>query len=202
MRRLPFLLGVLVMTASAEAAPLLGQRPHLGVLVGRSLVGGSDSRTLVGSGVTGADQAGLHLRAFADLPLEQSALSFRAELFYNRLTSGSNTFDAGVNGKAALTDRTLGLAGSFVATASRAAGLAPYFSLGAGVFTTDLGHNPDQSSTVVTESYSGMGLGFTGGAGLRLRLGRPELLLDWRYYQALYNTRGSSFMPISIGLSF
>jgi hypothetical protein len=47
-----------------------------------------------------------------------------------------------------------------------------------------------------------MGLGLTAGAGIRVRVGRPELLLDWRYYQALYNTRGSSFMPLSIGLSF
>jgi hypothetical protein len=35
-----------------------------------------------------------------------------------------------------------------------------------------------------------------------VRLGRPTLLLDWRYYQALYNTRGSSFMPLSVGLAF
>jgi hypothetical protein len=31
---------------------------------------------------------------------------------------------------------------------------------------------------------------------------RPTLLLDQRYYQVLYNTRGSSFMPLFIGLSF
>ena len=35
-----------------------------------------------------------------------------------------------------------------------------------------------------------------------MRLGRPQLLLDWRYYQALYNTRGSSFMPVSVGPTF
>jgi hypothetical protein len=34
------------------------------------------------------------------------------------------------------------------------------------------------------------------------RLGTPELLIDWRYYQALYQARGSSFMPLSIGLAF
>jgi hypothetical protein len=33
-------------------------------------------------------------------------------------------------------------------------------------------------------------------------IGRPTLLLDWRYYQALYRTRGSSFMPFSVGLGF
>jgi hypothetical protein len=202
MSRFPLLLVSLLVAVFCATRSLTAQRPQLGVMVGRSLVGGADSRTLVGPGVTGAGQAGLHLRAFADLPLEQSPFRFRAELFYNRLTSGSNTFDAGVNGKAALVDRTAGLAGSFIATTSRAASFAPYFSLGAGLFTTSLGHNPDPFSSVVTETYNGMGLGLTGGVGLRLRLGGPELLLDWRYYQALYNTRGSSFMPLSIGMMF
>jgi hypothetical protein len=54
-------------------------------------------------------------------------------------------------------------------------GDSTYFSLGAGLFTTMLGHNPDGFSTRITEEYRGMGL---------------------------YNTRGSSFMPISIGLGF
>jgi hypothetical protein len=182
--------------------PLLAQHPALGFLVGESFVGGGDSRTLVGSGVTGADQAGVHLRAFADFPLEQSPFSFRTELFYNRLTSGPSTFDAGVNGKAALVDRTVGLSGSFVAIPHRRARIAPYFSFGAGLFTTHLGHNPDLFSTKITETYNGMGLGLVAGGGLRVRLGTPQLLIDWRYYQALYNTRGSSFMPLSIGLAF
>ena len=202
MRRFPLPLVILLTAVFGSAAPLTAQRPHVGILVGRSLVAGGDSRTLVGSGVTGADQAGLHLRAFADLPLERSPFSLRAELFYNRLTSGPNTLDVGVSGKAALVDRTVGLTGSFVATTSRRAALAPYFSLGAGLFTTRLGHNPDVLSTAVTETYSGMGFGLAAGAGLRVRLGRPELLVDWRYYQALYNTRGSSFMPLSVGLAF
>jgi hypothetical protein len=103
---------------------------------------------------------------------------------------------------AALVDRTLGLTGSFVGTPGRRARVASYFSLGAGLFTTRLGHNPDVLSTTVTETYQGMGLGLVAGGGLRMRLGNPELLLDWRYYQALYNTRGSSFMPLSIGLAF
>jgi hypothetical protein len=202
MRRFSASLLTLVALILGSAESFSAQNPHVGALIGRSLVGGGDSRTLVGSGVTGADQAGLHLRAFADLPLERSPFSFRAELFYNRLTSGSNTFDAGVNGKAALVDRTMGITGSFVATTSRSAGVAPYFSLGAGLFTTSLGHNPDELSSLVTETYNGMGLGLAAGAGVRVRLGGPHLLLDWRYYQALYNTRGSSFMPFSIGLAF
>ena len=195
------ILYLLALTLSS-AEPVNAQKPHVGALIGRSLVGGGDSRTLVGSGVTGASQAGLHLRAFADLPLEQSTFSFRAELFYNRLTSGSTTYNAGVNAKAALVDRTIGLTGSFVATTSRSAGIAPYFSMGSGLFTTRLGHNPNDLSTAVTETYNGMGLGLVAGAGLRVRLGGRRLLLDWRYYQALYNTRGSSFMPISVGIAF
>jgi hypothetical protein len=186
----------------ALVTPLMAQGPSFGALVGHSLVGGGDSRTLVGSGVTGGSQAGLHMRAFADLPFEATPLSFRAELFYNRLTSGANTYDAGVNGKSALVDRTVGLTGSFVAATSRHGKVVPYFALGAGLFTTYLGHNPDVFSSTITETYEGMGLGLVAGGGLRIRLGRPTLLLDWRYYQALYNTRGSSFMPLSIGLGF
>src|SRR5689334_3642692 len=107
MRVFALRLGILLALMLGSADGLRAQNPHFGVLVGRSLVGGGDSRTVVGPGVSGADQAGLHLRAFADLPLEQSPFSFRAELFYNRLTSGSNTFGLD-NSKAALTDRTLG----------------------------------------------------------------------------------------------
>lgn len=193
---------VLIGLQLSLVTPLLAQRPSFGFLIGRSLVGGGDSRTLVGSGVTGGDQAGVHLRAYADLPLETSPFSFRSELFYNRLTSEPSTYDAGVNGKAALVDRTTGLTGSFVAATNRHHTIAPYFALGAGLFTTMLGHNPDGFSTKVTEAYRGMGLGLVAGASLRVRLGRPTLLLDWRYYQAFYNTRGSSFMPISVGVGF
>ena len=193
-------LAALGLLSIAPASPLMAQRPSFGVLVGHSLVGGGDSRVSVGPGVSGGSQAGLHLRGFADLPLESSPFSFRAELFYNHLSSTSSTFDAGVNAKAALSDRTIGLTGSFVGTTSRTAAVAPYFSLGAGLFTTELGHNPDPSSTIVTETYSGMGLGLVAGGGLRVRLGRPTLLIDYHYYQALYNTRGSSFMPLSVGL--
>lgn len=182
--------------------PVHAQRPTFGGFIGHSLVGGGDSRVAVGPGVTGGSQAGLHLRAFADIPFETTPLSFRIELFYNRLTSGGNTYSANPDGKAALIDRTLGLTGSFVASTSRNAKVAPYFSLGAGVFTTYLGHNPDGMSSQVTESYYGMGMGLAAGGGLRIRVGRPTLLLDWRYYQALYNTRGSSFMPLSIGVGF
>ena len=181
---------------------LQAQKPSFGAFVGHSLVGGSDSRVAVGPGVTGGDQPGLHIRGFADLPLENTPISVRTELFYNQLHSGGNTYSSSPDGKAALVDRTIGLTGSFVASTSQHAKVAPYFSLGAGLFSTTLGHNPDGNSTTVTETYSGMGLGLVAGGGLRIRMGRPTLLLDWHYYQALYNTRGSSFMPLSIGVGF
>jgi hypothetical protein len=182
--------------------PLLAQHPSFGFLIGRSLVGGGDSRTLVGEGVTGGDQPGPHFRAYADLPFEATGFSFRAELFFNRLTSSPSTYDASVNGKAALVDRTAGLTGSFVAALGPQHKVSPYFSLGAGLFTTMLGHNPDGVSSTVTQEYRGMGMGLVAGGGLQIRLGGPKLLLDWHYYQALYNTRGSSFMPFSVGLGF
>jgi hypothetical protein len=202
MRRKLRAIGRAVVLALVWTAPLTAQSSHWGVLVGRSLVGGGDSRTLVGSAVTGADQAGVHLRAFAEFPLEASPFSLTAELFYNRLTSGPNTYDAGVDGKAALLDQSVGLTGSLVATPHRRAAVAPYFALGAGLFTSRLGHNPDPLSTRITSTYRGMGLGLVAGGGLRFRLGRPTLLVDWRYYQGLYNTRGSSFMPFSLGVAF
>src|SRR4051812_43967467 len=89
--------------------PLVAQHPSFGFLIGRSLVGGGDSRSLVGDGVTGGDQPGPHYRAYADLPIQATGFSFRAELFFNRLTSGPSTYDASLNGKAALVDQTAGL---------------------------------------------------------------------------------------------
>lgn len=200
------LLMILLLAAPAALTAQQTVRPSFGLLVGSSLVGGGDSRTAVpvdGGVVTGGDQAGLHLRGFADFPIPGSAISVRTELFYNRLSSNGNSSDVRVNAPTALRDKTVGLNGAFVASTSRTAAVAPYFALGAGVFATTLGTNPDALSTTVTRHVSGMGLGLTAGMGLRVRLRHgPSLLLDWRYYQAMYNTRGSAFMPISIGASF
>ena len=187
--------------------PLAAQetpRPQFGGLIGYSLVGGGDSRTITGTGVTGAGRAGLHLRAFVALPLAVPALSLHGELFYNRLTSGANTYASvgSVTARSALTDEAAGLTGSFVATTSRTARLSPYFALGAGLFTSSLGSPSAEFGTRATRSEHGMGLGLVAGGGLRWRVGRSALLLDWRYYQALHNTRGSSFMPLSVGLAF
>ena len=185
-------------------SPLQAQRANFGVLVGHSFVGGGDGRALIQTGagaLTGADQAGLHLRAFADFPVSNTPLSLRLDAFYNRMTSGSNTF-ASVNdqiAQAARVDRTLGLVGSFVVSTSRTATVAPYASLGAGLFTSDL--EGQVAGIPVTTSGMGLGLAAGGGVVVRLRAG-PSLLLDWRYHQALNNTRGASFMPLSLGVRF
>jgi hypothetical protein len=175
-----------------------------GLMVGRSLVGGGDSRTIVdmnGTPVTGAGQAGSHFRGMIDFPMSGSSVSFRAEVFYNRLSSNANTYSAvqGETAKSALTDRTIGITASFVARANRKARLTPYFALGAGVFGSRLGSNPDPQGGNVTMTRGGMGLGLTVGAGLEWSMGATSVLFDWRYYQGLYNTRGSSFMPLSLG---
>ncbi|MGH7699022.1 MAG: hypothetical protein ACREMJ_00660 [Gemmatimonadales bacterium] len=195
------------LAASLLVPPLAAQRVQFGALVGYSLVGGGDSRAVVddgGSTVTGAGRAGLHLRGFVDIPLSSSTFTFRAELFYNRLTSSPNSYAVvgRETAQQALTDRTAGLSGSFVAATSGSARVAPYFALGAGVFTTTLGYNPDPSATEVTRTQGGMGLGLLAGGGLRIRTQGPTVLVDWRYYQALHNTRGSAFMPLSIGMTF
>src|SRR5213592_2999493 len=85
-RRLLFLR---VLTVLCAAPPLLAaQRPRFGIAAGKSFVGGGDSRTLVDAGgfnVTGADQAGFHIRGVVEVPLNSAAFAFRAEVFYNTL---------------------------------------------------------------------------------------------------------------------
>ena len=193
---------VLLLTAPHGA---MAQGARFGGLVGYSIVGGNDSRTASDHGlgpVTGGDQAGLHLRLLFDVPMNPTLLTFRTELFYNRLTSGPNSFALTGEGGAqsARVDQTVGLTESFVGTTSRTAGIAPYFSLGAGVFATTLRYNPDGSVAAASATLGGMGMGLVAGAGLRIRVGGPDLLMDWRYFQALNHTRGSAFMPLALGL--
>ena len=183
----------------------IAQRAQFGGLVGYSIVGGNDSRTASDHGlgpVTGGDQAGLHLRVLFDVPMNPTLLTFRTELFYNRLTSGPNSFALTGEGgaQAARVDQTVGLTESFVGTTSRTAGIAPYFSLGAGVFASTLRYKPDGTTTVASATLGGMGMGLVAGAGLRIRMGGPDLLIDWRYFQGLNHTRGSAFMPLALGL--
>ncbi len=195
-------------------APLHAQRPTIGVVVGHSFVTG---RTLVDATaglslveghrrLTGADQAGLHARGFADLPIAATALSIRLDAFYNRLTTGVPTV-AFVDGQFAPTarvDRTLGLTASLLATTSRTATVAPYVSLGLGLFLSHLEGDVGASGAgLTTLTLDGVGPGVAAGGGVALRLwSGPAVVVDWRYHQALNHTRGSGFMPLSVGLRF
>jgi hypothetical protein len=202
------LLFLSVFAVLSTAPPLLpAQSPRFGIAAGKSFVGGGDSRTLVDAGgfnVTGADQAGFHIRGMAEVPLNSAAFAFRAEVFYNALHSRPNTVAivGSGSGAAALYDRTFGLAGSFVASLSSQARVSPYFLLGAGAFLSRLGTNPDPQSGQAVLTRSGMGLGLQTGVGLRVRAGRRSVLLEWRYGQALNNTRGVGFMALTVGVMF
>lgn len=205
-----------VVLVALVAAPcvtpcLHAQRTRFGIAFGTSWVGGGDSRVLVPVllespfNVTGADQSGYHFRIFAETPLGSPSFSFRTELFYNKLHSRPNSYAIVGNGigTAALTDRTFGLMGTFVATFSPRARVSPYFLLGAGFFGSQLGTNPDPSSSQVAITLGGMGLGLQTGIGLRFRVAtKTELMLEWRLAQAFNNTRGATFMPFTFGIKF
>jgi len=183
-----------------------GQGPRFGIAVGQGFAGG-DSRVLVDAGgfnVTGAGQAGLHIRGMAEWPLSSPAFAFRAEIFYNRLHSNPNTiaFVGGTTAQTALTDRTSGVTGSFIASLSPHSRVSAYFLLGGGVFRSTLGTNSDPQSRDVTISRGGMGLGLQAGVGMRVRIQRRDFLVEWRYGQALNNTRGMAFMPLTVGIMF
>jgi len=184
-----------------------GQGPRFGIAVGQGFAGGGDSRVLVDAGgfnVTGAGQAGLHIRGMAEWPLSSPAFAFRAEFFYNRLYSNPNTyaFVGSTTAQTALTDRTSGVTGSFIASLSPQSRVSPYFLLGAGVFRSTLGTNSDPQSPDVTISRGAMGLGLQAGLGMRVRIQRRDFLVEWRYGQALNNTRGMAFMPLTVGIMF
>lgn len=188
---------------------LNAQRSRYGLAFGTSLVGGGDSRVLVDAGdfgVTGAGQAGHHLRGMVEIPLTSAAVAFRAELFYNILHSHPNSY-AVVSSRdtvvsTALSDRVIGLTGNFVASLSPRARVSPYFLLGAGAFLSQLGTNPDVQSAEVVVTRAGMGIGLQTGVGMRVRLGARHVLFEWRYGQALNNTRGAGFMPLTVGVLF
>ncbi|MGH7629512.1 MAG: hypothetical protein ACREOF_08975 [Gemmatimonadales bacterium] len=133
-------------------------------------------------------------------------LSIRLDAFYNRLTTGPQTvgFVDGQFAPTARVDRTLGLAGSLVAATSHSAAVAPYVSLGAGFFVSHLNGDVAGSGAGLTPvTLDAVGLGVAAGGGVALRFwSGPQVLVDWRYHQALTNTRGGGFMPLSIGLRF
>jgi hypothetical protein len=186
---------------------LVAQRPTLGLAVGWSFVGNSDSRIVVPAvtgTLTGADRAGLHVRAMTEWPLGTPALRFRTELFYNRLTS--NAWTRAVVGDdlvaTARRDRTLGFLGTFVASPYGGHTVAPYFVLGVGAFQSHLAGAPSADPDSAWVARDGMGLGVQTGLGLQVRLGTPCLLVEWRYGQALNGVRGVGFMPVTLGLAF
>ena len=86
-------LAFLVVLTVSIIPTVQAQRPEIGIAIGRGLVGGADSRELVGVGgelTTGGDLPGWHVRAFAEWPLA-TKLAFRTEIFGNWLRSGTTT---------------------------------------------------------------------------------------------------------------
>lgn len=201
---------VLLPLAVTLCIPTLSQaqRARFGFAIGEGLVAG-DSRVVVNVpagnfNVTGAGQSGLHVRGTVEWPLSSPALTFRAELFYNRLYSKPNTyaFVGDTFATAALTDRTAGLTGSFVAWLSPKAGVSPYFLFGSGVVKSSLGTNSDPQSNDVVIKEGGFGLGLQTGMGLRFRIQKTDFLVEWRYAQVLNNSRGSAYWPLTVGIMF
>jgi hypothetical protein len=186
---------------------LSAQRPTFGLAVGWSFVGNADSRIVVPvatESLTGADRAGLHLRAMAEWPLRTPMLGFRTELFYNRLTSAARTY-ARVGTELVATarrDRTLGLLGTFVVSPLGSRAVTPYFVLGVGAFQSHLSGAPSADPDSAWVARDGMGLGVQTGLGLQVRLGGPRLMLEWRYGQAWNGVHGVGFMPVTIGVGF
>lgn len=182
------------------------QGARFGIAIGKGLPAG-DSRVVVNASnsiVTGAGQAGLHIRGMLEWPLHSTAFAFRTELFYNRLYASSNTYAVvgDTVAKEALTDQTVGLMSSFVASVAPNAGVSPYFLFGAGVVRSKLGTNSDPQSNDVVTTAGGFGLGLQTGVGLRFRIQRTSLLLEWRYAQVLNNSRGSAYWPLTVGIKF
>lgn len=187
---------------------LAAQRPTFGLAVGYSFVGGADTRTIVSTGaasLTGADRAGIHVRAMAEWPLRTDALRFRMELFYNRLTSGANSAAiVGTSGTLnARVDRTVGAMETLVAAPISSRAFSPYFLVGLGAFESHLVGQPGSGyQGRGAAAVDGMGLGLQAGIGLRYRIGSVPLMVEWRYAQALNDTRGISFMPLTVGIAF
>lgn len=181
------------------------QRMRFGVAVGGSLVAGNDFRRVVSFGgfpVTGANRAGYHLRGIGEVSFAQHA--FRVEIFYNQLSSSPNSWVGRGNdgGMAALSDRTMGVTTNLVGSFTSSKTIRPYFLLGAGPFISTLGTNPDRQSDQVVSDRTGLGIGIQAGLGLRVRAGTRDALVEWRFSQALNETRGVAFLPVTLGVVF
>jgi hypothetical protein len=191
--------------------PLDAQSPKLGLLIGPSFVGGNSGRVPVETGqgaLTGVNQTGLHVRAFADVPVAHTPVSFRVDAFYNRLSRPGEIFAlaAGQPARMAQVDRTLGLTANLVVSARRRSAVSPYASLGGGLFGSHLeGYLPlgGWLPAFTPVKAGGVGFGFSAGGGLMIRpWAGPAVVLDWSYFQALSGAHGSGFMPVSFGLRF
>lgn len=196
----------LTLVAVCVPCVLQAQRTRYGVAVGTSLAGGGATRTWVDAGgfaVTGAGGAGFHIRGMAERSIS-GGFSFRGELFYNQLTSGPNTYAivGDTVAATALRDRTIGLTANFVTSLAPQAKVSPYVLVGAGMFLSSLGTNPDPQSDQVDRWVGSLGLGVQTGMGLRVRAGDRSVLLEWRFGQALNRTRGMAIMPLTVGITF
>lgn len=201
MRRIfPFLL---VAAAFVCPAMLRAQETSLGIAGGLNFGGGSASNLAVDVGgipVTGADGPGQYISAFVERRHSGSLLSMRLEAFYSRLSSGPKS--SSTLGRAALRDNTVGLASTLRHDLHGGTTLKPYGLLGAGVYASMLGTNPDPSATTVSETRNSMGLGMHVGAGLEWKVGGRTMFTELRLHQALHQGRGAAFMPLVVGIRF
>jgi hypothetical protein len=193
------LLSVVVLLPTVSRA----QTTSIGVAGGLNFVGGGSSKIAVDVGglpVTGGDRQGGFFAAFLERRTDGSPASMRLELFHGRLTSGPKSGNG--LGRAALQDFTYGAAATMAYSLSSGTGIRPYTLLGAGLYATSLGTNAVPGATEVTETRRGIGLGLHLGLGAEWRVSRTRMFAEWRYQQALHETRGSAFMPFIVGLKF
>jgi|CXWL01.1.fsa_nt_gi hypothetical protein len=196
---------VALIAAAILVAPTVthAQSTRVGFSGGLNFVGGGASRTGVdvgGTTVTGADRQGKYVSAFLERHGDAGPLGMRLEAFYGRLTSGRQTWSP--KGRPALRDETFGAVATLVYSLSSGRDLTPYTLLGAGLYATSLGTNPDPSASTVSQTARGMGLGMHVGAGLEWQVRRTHFFAEWRFQQALHQTRGGAFMPFVLGVKF
>lgn len=156
--------------------------------------------------LAGAVDPGYHLRGSLELPLGGSRFALATEVLFNRLTSRPSSYTFVSEGepgvRAALEDESLGLAAKLVGSLAPRAEVEPFLSAGPAFFYQVLGTNPDPDSDAVRETRVVRGLGLSLGGGLRIDLGRADLLLEAVAYQSFHQQRGSGFLPVTVGLVF
>jgi opacity protein-like surface antigen len=190
----------------AVAMPLVAQEKEtrFGVAGGLNFVGGGASKIgvdIAGTQVAGADRGGQFVAAFLEHRRAGSLIGLRLEGFYSGLSSGPKTVSAGI-GRSALRDNTFGVAATMSYALRNGPGLTPYVLLGAGIYASSLGTNPDANASEVTQTRNAMGLGAHVGAGLQWNVGKRQMFAELRFHQALHQARGAAFMPLVVGLKF